>query len=169
MNLIKHLHQITLQESDNKIKGIMKVIKSLENREILLTGTTRKIIKQEGRFLNFLIPLITTGLHLMKSELTLLAKSALLPLGLSAKMSAADWSVQKKIHESGSTPLIISNEGMEDVMEIVKPLEESGLLTKRISERIKNETKEQKGWLLPISLEGELRAGQWTIRAGESF
>ena len=58
---------------------------------------------------------------------------------------------------------------MEDVIKVVKPLEESGLLTKQISERIKNETKEQKEWLLPISLEGELRAGQWTIRAGESF
>ena len=90
MNLIKHLHQIKLQEPDNKIKGIMKVIKSLENRGILLKGTTRKIIKQEGRFLNFLRPLLTTGLHLMKSEITLLAKRALLPLGLSAKMSAAD-------------------------------------------------------------------------------
>ena len=33
---------------------------------------------------------------------------------------------------------------MEDVIKVVKPLEESGLLTKRISERIKNETKEQK-------------------------
>ena len=34
---------------------------------------------------------------------------------------------------------------MEDVMKVVKSLEESGLLTKRISETIKNETKEQKG------------------------
>ena len=90
MNLIKHLHQINLQESDNEIKGIMKVIKSLENRGILLKGTTRKIIKQEGKFLNFLRPLIATGLHLMKSGLTVLAKVALLPLGLSAKMSPAD-------------------------------------------------------------------------------
>ena len=79
MNLIKHLHQINLQESDNEIKGIMKVIKSLENRGILLKGTTRKIIKQEGKFLNFLRPLIATGLHLMKSGLTVLAKVALLP------------------------------------------------------------------------------------------
>ena len=58
---------------------------------------------------------------------------------------------------------------MEGVMKVVKSLEESGLLTKRNSETIKNETKEQKGWLLPMLLGGELRTGQWTIRAVESF
>ena len=90
------MHQIKLQESDNEIKGNGKVIKSLEIREILLKGTTRKTIKQEGRLLNFLRPLITTVLQLMKSGLTLLAKSALLPLGLSSGMSAADEAIQKK-------------------------------------------------------------------------
>ena len=34
---------------------------------------------------------------------------------------------------------------MEDIMKIVKSLEEPGLLIKRISEAIKNEAKEQKG------------------------
>ena len=41
----------------------MKVIKSLENRGILLKGSTRKITIQEGGFLNFLRPLITTVYH----------------------------------------------------------------------------------------------------------
>ena len=41
----------------------MKVIKSLENRGILLKGTTRKITIQEGGFLNFLRPLMTTVCH----------------------------------------------------------------------------------------------------------
>ena len=36
----------------NEIKDIMKVFKSLENRAILLKGTTRKITGQEGRLLN---------------------------------------------------------------------------------------------------------------------
>ena len=39
---------ITLK--NNKIKDILKVIKSLENREILLKGTTRKITSQQGGF-----------------------------------------------------------------------------------------------------------------------
>ena len=63
----------------------MKVIKSLENRGILLKGTTRKITSQEGEFLNFLRPLMT-GLPLMKSVLKPLAKSVLLPFVLSAVM-----------------------------------------------------------------------------------
>ena len=66
----------------------------------------------------------------------------LLPLGLSAGLSAADTAIQKKIYGSGTTALIISDEEMEDIMKIVKSFEESGLLVKGISEAIKNETKE---------------------------
>ena len=43
----------------------MKVLKFLENRWILLKGTTRKIASEEGGLLNFLRPLITTGLPTM--------------------------------------------------------------------------------------------------------
>ena len=46
---------------------------------------------------------------------------------------------------SGFTALIYSNEEMNDIMKIVKPLEESGLLIKGVSETIKNEAKEQRG------------------------
>ena len=44
---------------------------------------------------------------------------------------------------SGFTTLIISNEEMNDIMKIVKSLEESGLLIKDVSNTIKNEAKEQ--------------------------
>ena len=37
--------------TNNEIKDIMKVMKSLENRGILLKGTTRKVTSQEGAFL----------------------------------------------------------------------------------------------------------------------
>ena len=49
-------------------------------------------------------------------------------------MSGADAAIQKKKkkYRSESTALIISNEEMEDIMKIVKSLEESGLLTKEI-------------------------------------
>ena len=46
---------------------------------------------------------------------------------------------------SGFTTIVISNEEMNDIMKIVKSLEESGLLIKGVSEAIKNEAKEQKG------------------------
>ena len=106
-----------------EIKDIMKVIKSLENRGIWLKGTTRKITSQEGGFLNFYRPLITAGIPLMKSILTPLAESFFLPFRLSTGMLAADAAIQKKIHRSGTTLLIISNEEMKDILKMVKSLE----------------------------------------------
>ena len=89
-------------------------------------------------------------------------------------MSAADAAIQKKIYGSGTTALIISNEEIEDIMRIVKSLEESELLIKEISETIKNEAKEQKGRFLGMllgtlcaSLLGNALAGRGVIRAGE--
>ena len=68
---------------------------------------------------------------------------------------------------------MISNEEMEDIMKIVKSLEESGLLIKGISETIKNEAKEQKEGFLPMLLEalaasilGSVLTGRGVIRAG---
>ena len=40
--------------TNNEIKDFMKIIKSLENRETLLKGTTTKITSPEGGFLNSL-------------------------------------------------------------------------------------------------------------------
>ena len=77
---------------------------------------------------------------------------------------------------SGITALIISDEEMNDIMKIVKSLEESGLLTKGVSKTIKNEAKEQKGGFLRMllgslgaSLLGNLLTGEGTIRAGQDF
>ena len=53
---------------------------------------------------------------------------------------------------SGITTLIISNEEINDIMKIVKPLEESGLLIKGVSETIQNEAKEQKGRFIGMLL-----------------
>ena len=68
---------ITLK--DDEIKDHIKLFKSLENRGILLKRTTTKIASQEGRFLNLIRPLMKAGIPLMKSVLTPLAKSVLLP------------------------------------------------------------------------------------------
>ena len=67
--------------TNNEVKGIMKVIKSLRNRGILLKETTRKITRP------FLRPLMTAGLPLMKSVFTPLAKSVLLPFIISSNVS----------------------------------------------------------------------------------
>ena len=75
---------------NNEIKDIVKLIKPLENRGIFLKDNARKITSQEGEFFNFLRPLMTAGLPLMKSVLKLLAKIVMLPFGLLAAMSAKD-------------------------------------------------------------------------------
>ena len=117
---------------------------------------------------------MTAGLRLMKSVLTPLAKNVLLPSGLSARMSATDAAIQKKIYGLGTAALIISNEEMKDIIKIVKSREESGSLIKGISETIKNETKEQKRGFIPMllgilaaSVLGSALTGRGLIRAGE--
>ena len=82
----------------------------------------------------------------------LLAKNILAPLGITAAASAIDAGIQKKIHGSGTTTLIISNEEMNDIMKIVQALEDSNILLKGVTKTIKNETKEQKGEFLSMSL-----------------
>ena len=46
---------------------------------------------------------------------------------------------------------------MEDIIKIVKTLEDSGSLLKGITETVQTEVKEQKGWFLSMSF-GTLRA-----------
>ena len=85
---------------------------------------------------------MATGLPLVKSVLTPLA-SVLIPLGLSTGISAADTAIQKKIYGLDTTALIISNKKIENIIKIVKSLEESRFTMKGISEANTNETKEQ--------------------------
>ena len=89
--------------------------------------------------------MLKSGLPLIKNAIKPLAKSALIPLGLTAAASAADAGIQKKIHGSRRTALIISNEDMNGIMKIVQALEDSNILLKLVTKTINNETKEQKG------------------------
>ena len=78
------------------------------------------------------------------------AESVLTPLVLTA-VSAEDAGIhKKKILGSRSTTPIISNDEIEDLMKIVKSLEDSGFLLKGVSKVIKNGAKEQKGGFLSI-------------------
>ena len=79
----------------------------------------------------------------------------------------------KKIHGSGTTTLIISNEEMNEIMKIVQALEDSNILLKVVTKTIKNETKKQKGGFLSMllgtlgaSLLGHLLTGKGILRAG---
>ena len=139
----------------------------------------------------FLGTLLKTWLSLIGNVLKHSAKNVLIPLGLTAAASVTDAAIHKGMFGSGhpldlashTTTLIILNEEMNNIMKIVKSLEESGWLIKAISETIKSEAKEQKGRFLSMllgtlgaSLLGNLLAGKgsivvsqgWgTIRAGE--
>ena len=73
-----------------------------------------------------------------------LAKNVLAALGITAAASAIDAGIQKKIHGSGTTASITSNEEMKDVMKIVQALEDSNILLKGVTKTIKNETNNKK-------------------------
>ena len=89
----------------------------------------------------------------------------------------------KKILGSGNTTLIISNKDMEDLIKVVKSLEDSGLLLKGVTESVQNEVKEQKGGFLVMLLgilgasllgnlltgKGVTKKGKGIVRAGEGI
>ena len=106
---------------------------------------------QSGGFLSRLLGLLLkTGISLIKDVIKPLAKSLLIPLGLTAAALAADAGIHKKILGSGTpssshnnnTVLIISNDEIEDIIKIIKSLEDSGLLLEGITETVQNEVKE---------------------------
>ena len=111
---------------------------------------------QSEKFLGrFLGPLLKTGLLLMKNIIKPLAKSVLTPLALTAEALATDAAATNlgkrtaliiSNQEMNGRPsdlvlrimtLIISNEEMNDIIKIVKRLDESTLLTKGVNEAIK--------------------------------
>ena len=59
-----------------------------------------------------------------------LAKNVLAPIGFTAAVSVIDAGIQKKIHDSGTTTLITSNEEMNAIMKVVQALEDSNILLK---------------------------------------
>ena len=111
----------------------------------------------------------------MKSVITPLAKSVLISLGLTAAAAAADAGIHNKILGSGNnTTLILSNKDMDDLIKIVKSLEDSGLLLKGVTKSVQNEIKEQKSGFLSMllgtlgaSLLGNLLTGKGTFHAGK--
>ena len=106
-------------------------------------------IIQSGGFLGSLLSKLASPL--MKVAIPL-AKHFLAPLGITAAASTIDAGIQKKIHGSGTTTLVISNEEMNDIMKIVQALEDSNISLKGVTETIKNETKEQKERFLGMLL-----------------
>ena len=71
-------------------------------------------------------------------------KIVLAPSGITAAASAIDAGILEKIHGFGTNTLIISNKEMNGKMKIVEALENSNILLKGVTKKIKNEIKKQK-------------------------
>ena len=117
-------HQLLL--TDRQVSRIGKAFSNNSSVDIKFSKTQLSKMIQSGGFLGKLLgPLLKTGLPLIKNVITPLAKSVLIPLGLTAAASAADVGIHKIILEPGchsssashnTTTLIISNKDMEDLI-----------------------------------------------------
>ena len=161
-------HKLLL--TNREVANLCKAFANHTLTDIKLSKTQLSKVIQLGGFLGRLLgPLLKTGLALLK---IVIKPSGM--LGLTAAASATDAAINKKILGSGTTTLIISNDEMNDILKIVKSLENSVLLLEGVRKTIKNEAKEQKpGFLnmllgtLEASLLGSMLAGNRVIRAGE--
>ena len=172
-------HELLL--TNRQVANIRKAFARNTSTDIKLSKTQLSKMIQSGGFLGNLLGKLAGPL--MKVAMPL-AKNVLAPLGVSAAMSALDGSIKEKMYGSGTTTLIISNDEMDDILKIVKSLEDSNVLLKGVSETIQHEAKEQRGGFLSMllgtlgaSLLGDIlskglsgksviRAGEGTIRAG---
>ena len=174
--------------TNRQVGNIRKAFAKNTSTNIKLSKTQLSKMIQSGGCLGKLLgPLLKTGLPLTKNVIKPLAKSLLIPLVLTAAVSAADAGIHKINLGSGNnnnTTLIISNDEMDDILKIVKSLENSGVLLKGVSETIHYEVKEQRVGFLSMLLgtlsasllgdvlskglsgKGVIGAGEGTIRAG---
>ena len=95
------LHELLL--TNRQVANILsKAFAKNTSTDIKLSKTQLSKMIQSGGFLGRLLgPLLKTGLPLIKSVIKTLAKSVLIPLGLTAAASAADAGIHKKILGSG--------------------------------------------------------------------
>ena len=116
-------------------------------------------IGQSQGFLGILLRLLLkTRLPLMKNVLTPL-ESLLVPLRLTAA-AVTDSAIFKKMFRFGrpsdlasrNRTLKVLNKKINDIIKIAESFEESGLLTKGVSETIENKAKGQKGGFFGILL-----------------
>ena len=178
-------HELLL--TNREVANIRKAFAKNTSTDVELSKTQLSKMIQSGGFLGRLLgPLLKTGLPLMKSVIKPLAKSVLIPLGLTAAASAVDAGIHKKILGSGhnnNTTLTISNDQMDDILKTIKSLEDPGVLLKSVSETIQHEAKKQRRGFLSMLLgtlgayllgdilskglsgKGAIRADEGTIRA----
>ena len=104
--------------TNRQVASLRKSFAIHSSADIKLSKTQlSKMIQSRGFFGRLLGPLRKTGLPLIKNVIKPLAKSVLIPLGLTAAASAADAGIHKKILRSGNmTTLIISNDELQEIL-----------------------------------------------------
>ena len=138
-------HKLLL--TNRQVTNISKAFANHTSANIKLSKGQLTKMQKDG-FLRFLAPLLKSGLPLLKFVIKPLGM-----LGLTAAASATDTAINKRILRSGNrTTLIISNDDMQDLLKIVKSLEDSGIVLDGITETVKNEVKEQKVGFLSMIL-----------------
>ena len=152
-------HKLLL--TNRQVANMREAFANYLSADINLSKTQLSKMTQLVGFLGTLLGLLLiTGLPLMKNIIKPLAKSVLIPSGVTAA-AATDAGMHKRIlgydrplssalpygHSwHNNTILIISNDEIKDIVEIGKSLEDSSLLFKRVSEKIQNKAKKQKGF-----------------------
>ena len=93
-------HKLSL--TNTQVLKLSKAFANNSSTNIKLSKTQLHKIGQSGGFLGRLLgPLLKTGLPLIGNVLKPLAKSVLIPLGLTAAASATDAAIHKKMFGSG--------------------------------------------------------------------
>ena len=83
--------------TNRQVANLRKTFANNSSTDIKLPKTQLSKMIQSGGFLGrFLSPLLKAGLPLIKNVIKPLAKSVLIPLGLTAAVSAADAGIHKK-------------------------------------------------------------------------
>ena len=94
-NEINFPHKLLL--TDRQVSSLFKSFANNSSADIKLSKTQLwKMIQWRGFLSRLLGPLLKTGLPLIKHVIKPLAKSVLIPLGLTAAASAADAGIHKK-------------------------------------------------------------------------
>ena len=112
-------HKLLL--TNRQVANLRKAFANHTSTDIKLSKAQLNKIQNVG-FLRFSAPLLKSGLPLLKPVIKPLDM-----LDLTAAVSATD-AIKKNLGSGGHTTLIISNDDMQDLLKIVKPLEDSGLL-----------------------------------------
>ena len=141
-------HKLLL--TNRQVLNFRKCFANHLSADIKLSKIKLSKMIQSGVFLSRLLgPLLKIGLPLIRNAVKTLTKSVLIPLGLTAAASAADAGIRQKILGSGNrhcfrashTTLIISNDEINNIIKIIKSLEDSGLLLKPVTETVQKEVK----------------------------